>query len=102
MNAAILKVSEDRLVGFYEEPFAEIASRSGVPLETVVERLRAMLEAGTIRRMRQTLLTTNLAAGALIAWKVPPPRLEAAFDYMFRDDPFSGHVVLRSTDRATP
>ncbi len=24
-----------------------------------------------------------------------------AFDYMFRQDPFSGHVVLRSTDSAT-
>jgi AsnC-like protein/siroheme decarboxylase NirDL-like protein len=102
INAAILRISEDRLSGFHEEPFAEIASRSGIPLETVVERLRAMLEAGTIRRIRQTFLTTNLAAGALIAWKVPPAGLDAAFDFMFRDDPFSGHVVLRSTDRATP
>jgi hypothetical protein len=102
INAAILRISEDRLAGFHFEPFAEIAGRTGLDLDTVIERLRAMLEAGTIRRIRQTLLTTNLAAGALIAWKVPQERLEAAFDFMFRDDPFSGHVVLRSTDRGTP
>ena len=57
-----------------------------------------MRSAGTIRRVRQTLLATNLAEGALVAWKAPPEKLEAAFDYMFRRDPFSGHVVLRSTD----
>ena len=51
--------------------------------------------------MRQTLLATNLASGALAAWKLPPEKLEPAFDFMFREDPFSGHVVLRSTDGNT-
>jgi DNA-binding Lrp family transcriptional regulator len=101
VNAAILAVSEDRLQGFQEEPFQEIARLSGVPLETVLERIRAMLAAGTIRRVRQTLMATNLAPGALVAWKIAPERLDAAFEYMFRDDPFSGHVVIRSTDRET-
>lgn len=98
-NARILAVSEDRLAGFHSRPFAEIAKRSGVELPVVLERIRAMLDAGTIRRVRQTLLATNLANGALVAWAVPPDRLEAAFETMARDDPFSGHVVLRSTDR---
>jgi hypothetical protein len=57
-----------------------------------------MLRAGTVRRVRQTLLATNLAKGALVAWKVPDSNIDAAFDLMFRWDPFSGHVVLRSTD----
>jgi hypothetical protein len=60
-----------------------------------------MLRAGTIRRVRQTLMATDLAPGALVAWEVDPERLDAAFDYMFQRDPFSGHVVLRSTDAAT-
>ena len=60
-----------------------------------------MLRAGTVRRVRQTLLATNLASGALVAWKVPAARLDAAFDFMSKEDPFSGHVVLRSTDAAT-
>ena len=101
VNAAILAVSEDRIAGFVEEPFAEIAAVSGIAESIVEERLRAMLDAGTIRRIRQTLMATNLAPGALIAWSVPADRLDAAFDYMSKEDPFSGHVVIRSTDGET-
>jgi len=61
-----------------------------------------MLAAGVIRRIRQTLMATNLAPGALVAWKVPPAKLDSAFGYMVHDDPFSGHVVIRSTDGDTP
>ena len=102
VNAAILAVSEDRLSGFQEDPFGEIAARSGVAVDVAIERIVAMLRAGTIRRVRQTLMSTNLARGALVAWQVPPEHLERAFDYMFKEDPFSGHVVIRSTDAATP
>ncbi|HEY6327204.1 MAG TPA: hypothetical protein VIW73_11900 [Candidatus Cybelea sp.] len=97
VNAAILAVSEDRLAGFQADPFGEIASRTGISVETVIERIVAMLRAGTIRRVRQTLLSTSLAHGALCAWEVAPDRLDAAFDFMFREDPFSGHVVIRTT-----
>jgi hypothetical protein len=102
VNAAILAVSEDRIAGFIDEPFAEIARLSGIGEATVIERLRAMLESGTIRRIRQTLMATNLAPGALIAWKIAPDSVDAAFDYLSRQDPFSGHVVIRSTDGETP
>jgi DNA-binding Lrp family transcriptional regulator len=102
INAKILAISEDKIEGFVREPFAEIAARSGVAVETVMERIAAMLKAGTIRRVRQTLLASNLADGALVAWKVAPERIDAAFDYMSQCDPFSGHVVLRSTDAVTP
>src|SRR3954468_7283273 len=101
VNAAILAVSEDRLQGFQQDPFAEVARKSGIAVDTVIERVRAILAAGTIRRVRQTLMATNLAPGALVAWQLPPERLDAAFDFMFREDPFSGHVVIRSTDRET-
>jgi DNA-binding Lrp family transcriptional regulator len=99
INARILAVSEDKLGGFHREPFREIAVRSGVDFEQVVERIQAMLAAGVIRRVRQTLLATKLAHGALVAWRCDPDRLDATFDFMFREDPFSGHVVTRSTDR---
>ncbi|HEY9085757.1 MAG TPA: hypothetical protein VIN40_07470 [Candidatus Tyrphobacter sp.] len=101
-NAAILTVSEDRLTGFQEDPFGEIASRSGVDIDRVIERIAAMLRGGTIRRVRQTLMATNLARGALCAWEVTTERLDAAFDFMAREDPFSGHVVIRNTDAASP
>jgi hypothetical protein len=101
LNARILAVSEDRIAGFLVDPFDEIARLSDLSVEIVLERLRAMLAAGTIRRIRQTLMATNLAPGALVAWRVPSERLDAAFDFMWREDPFSGHIVIRSTDGAT-
>jgi DNA-binding Lrp family transcriptional regulator len=101
INAKILAVSEDKIEGFVREPFEEIARRSGVDVDDVTARIKAMLRAGTIRRVRQTLMATNLADGALVAWKVPEDKIDAAFDWMFQRDPFSGHVVLRSTDTAS-
>src|SRR5205807_9868390 len=98
INERILAVSEDKLEGFMPEPFQEISARSGLDVETVMLRIASMLRAGTIRRVRQTLLATNLAEGALVAWKIPENKIDAAFDFMFQRDPFSGHVVLRSTD----
>lgn len=102
VNARILAVSEDRISGFVEEPFVAIAEASGLSEDVVIERLRAMLSAGVIRRIRQTLMATNLAPGALVAWRVPAEKLDSAFNYMAAEDPFSGHVVIRSTDAETP
>lgn len=102
LNAQILAVSEDRIQGFVRDPFGTIAQQSGLDVELVMERIRAMLRAGTIRRVRQTLMATNLAEGALVAWQFPNEKLDEAFDFMFQQDPFSGHVVIRSTDAATP
>jgi DNA-binding Lrp family transcriptional regulator len=98
INARILAVSEDCIQGFVRDPMAEIARRCELPVDTVIERIRAMLRGGTIRRVRQTLMATDLAPGALVAWEVDADKLDAAFETMFRDDPFSGHVVVRSTD----
>jgi len=101
-NAKILAISEDRIQGFVRDPFGTIAELSGLDVNTVMERIRTMLRAGTIRRVRQTLMATNLAEGALVAWQYATEKIEPAFEFMVKDDPFSGHVVIRSTDAATP
>ncbi len=97
-NRRILAVAEDRVAGFHRHPFAAVAAACGLPEETVRERLLAMLQAGTIRRVRQTLLSTSLAEGALIAWQVPEEKLESAYAWMRDNDPFTGHVVLRESE----
>ena len=102
INARILSVSEDKIQGFQRDPLGQIAKQSGLELPVVIERIQAMLRAGTIRRVRQTLLATNLAQGSLVAWEVPQDKLDASFDFLFQQDPFSGHVVTRSTDAVTP
>lgn len=99
VNTQILSIAEDQIKGFHRRPFHFIEEKSQVPLDTVLERIRAMLRAGVIRRVRQTFLANKLADGGLVAWDIPTEKLDAAFDFMFKDDPFSGHVVLRSTDR---
>jgi DNA-binding Lrp family transcriptional regulator len=101
VNEQILEVSEDRVQGFHEDPIGEIARLCCINAGTVAERLQAMLRAGTIRRVRQTLMSINLAEGGLVAWIVPEDRLQAAFDWMFQNDPFTGHIVIRSTDEGT-
>ena len=98
INAKILAVSEDRLQGFQQDPLGAIVRESGVEIQIVIERIRAMLRSGAIRRVRQTLLATNLAKGALVAWKVPIEKMDSAFNYLYEEDPFSGHVVTRTTD----
>ena len=101
INRSILEVSEDRVCGFVRDPMRTIAELANVPMPIVVQRIRAMLEAGTIRRVRQTLMATNLAQGALIAWKIAEQRTEAAFDFMATHDPFSGHVVIRNGENGS-
>ena len=101
-NTRILSVSEDLLEGFHERPFDAIAERTGLPLEQVLAHIRMMLRGGTIRRVRQTLLANKLAEGALVAWQIPPFNLTTAFRFLVDQDPFSGHVVTRSTDRKLP
>lgn len=97
----ILTIAEDRLTGFHAHPFDEIAGRSQLPVSIVLERLKAMLEGGSIRRIRQTLLSTSLADGALIAWKVPADKELSAWEWLCKNDPFTGHVVLRRSDTPT-
>ena len=36
INATILSVSEDRIAGFLEDPFSEIARLAGLPVESGV------------------------------------------------------------------
>ena len=71
VNTDILLVAEDRIKGFRRRPFHAISEQCGHPVPVVIQRLKAMMEAGVVRRVRQTLLATKLAHGALVAWSLP-------------------------------
>src|SRR5207248_4623361 len=91
INEKILAISEDKIEGFVGEPFHEIAERSGVGAGVVMARIAAMLRAGSIRRVRQTLLATNLAGGALVALQVAGGKIGTSFIFMFQCGPISWH-----------
>lgn len=101
INSQILCVSEDQIQGFVDDPFLAIAQQSDVAVDVVIERIRGMMAGGTIRRVRQTLMANKLAPGALVAWEITNEKLNQGFDYLFKDDPFSGHIVVRTTDNQT-
>ena len=101
LNHRILCVAEDAVTGFHRHPFRCIADRTGIDEAEVISRLKGMLQAGTIRRVRQTLLSTSLAEGALIAWRVPEARLESAYAWLSAHDPVTGHVVIRECSNST-
>ncbi len=98
-NRRLLTVAEDRLNGFYEQPFAELAFRCELTEQEVLHRLSAMLQEGLIRNIRQTLPGNALTPGCLVAWQLPNiPALSFAYDWLIEHDPFSGHVVIREPD----
>lgn len=100
-NRRILAVAEDRMRGFHERPFLAIGRACELPEQLVLERLRAMLLSGTVRYLRQTLPSTALTRGCLIAWQLPEARLAPAFDWLREHDPFTGHIVIRRAESAT-
>lgn len=102
INRRILAVAEDQLSGFYVRPFEALGAACGLPEETVMERMRAMLHSGAILRLRQTLPSTSLTQGCLIAWRVPEEKIDAAFDWLEQHDPFTGHIVIRRATDGTP
>ena len=67
INAKILAIS-DKIEGFVRSCFRKLHS-SGVPRKTAMERIAATPRAGTVRGSGKRL-ATNLADGALVAWKV--------------------------------
>ena len=98
INARILSVSEDRIAGFTRDPVAEISQQTGIDPQTVIGRVQAMMRGGDYSPCPPDAAGDESVRGALVAWLVSPERLQEAFDWMVTNDPFSGHVVIRSTD----
>jgi len=98
ITARILGSTGERLPGFQRNPMAEIARLTGITQEVVIDRLRACLDGGVLRRIHQAPLASSAADGVLCAWQVPAEQVEAAFDFLFSQDPFTSQVIERHSD----
>jgi DNA-binding Lrp family transcriptional regulator len=61
------------------EPYARVAKRVGVSVETLLARLGAMLERGEVRRMGVSIAhrKAGIEANVMCVWRVPPEQVEA-------------------------
>lgn len=98
LNRRILAEAEDRIAGFYENPIGKIASCCGMPEHEVRERLLVMMRGGTIREIRQVLSSDARGASCLVAWRLPDDVLDAAFDWLVRNDSATGHIAIREPE----
>lgn len=98
VNRRLLAVAEDSLTGFRAHPLDDLAVRCDLPVREVQRRLRELMRAGIVRGVRQTLLSSALFPGCLVAWRVPSSKLPTAFAHLAERDPATGHVVIREPE----
>ncbi|MDD2754051.1 MAG: AsnC family transcriptional regulator [Methanothrix sp.] len=75
----LLKIAQDG-VELTSRPYRVLGDRVGISEEEVIVRLRALQEAGIIRRFAATIghRALGIVANAMIAWKVAPEEVESA------------------------
>jgi siroheme decarboxylase len=75
----LLKIAQDG-VELTARPYQVLGDLVGISEEEVMERLRALQEAGIIRRFAATIghRALGIVANAMIAWKVSPEDMERA------------------------
>lgn len=66
------------------QPYAEVAARAGVDEQRALERIRAWVADGTIRRFgaRVTHREVGFPANGMSVWRVPEDRIEETGRYM--------------------
>ncbi|HIH44163.1 MAG TPA: Lrp/AsnC family transcriptional regulator [Candidatus Methanoperedenaceae archaeon] len=73
----ILRLSQDG-IPLVDEPFAEMADKLGIGEPELLERLRNMMDNGTIRRFGASIghRAIGIRANAMCTWNVPDERVE--------------------------
>jgi DNA-binding Lrp family transcriptional regulator len=75
----LLKIVQDG-VQLTMRPYQVLGDQVGISEQEVIERLRALQEAGIIRRFAATIghRALGIVANAMIAWKAAPDQVERA------------------------
>ncbi|MDR2455140.1 MAG: AsnC family transcriptional regulator [Deltaproteobacteria bacterium] len=65
-------------LGYSAAPYAELAEKTGLTEDRVLERIEELLAAGVIRRMAGVLVhqKSGFSANAMVVWKVERARLD--------------------------
>jgi DNA-binding Lrp family transcriptional regulator len=97
LDRRILRALQDGLP-IVPEPYGEVAVRLGVPAETLLERLRAMIGRGEVRRMGASIAhrRAGIAANVMCVWRVPTAEVER-----FAADAIRFDEVTHCYERAT-
>jgi DNA-binding Lrp family transcriptional regulator len=76
-DMALLRAAQEGLK-LTERPYQALGESLGISEDEVIERLKALIERGAVRRFAATIghLALGIVANAMIAWKVEPEDLE--------------------------
>jgi DNA-binding Lrp family transcriptional regulator len=77
IDRAVLHITQDG-IPLENEPFASIATETGMSQEQVVAVFKKLLESGVIKRLGISVnqRTVGIVANAVVAWKVPQDQVE--------------------------
>lgn len=77
IDKAILHAMQDGIL-MLKEPFAEVAKKTGISQDEVIDRLKRLISEGVMRRFGVSVnqRKIGITANALVVWKVPQNRVE--------------------------
>lgn len=77
LDRRIIRAVQDGLP-LTPEPYRQVADTLGISADLLLERLRAMLDRGEVRRFGASVAHRNagIAANVLCVWRIPPEALE--------------------------
>ena len=101
-DIALLRILQDDMP-ICERPYAELAARSGMSEDEVIERIRRWKETGVIRRIGAFIrhMRAGFSANGMVVWRVPEERVEEVGGRLALRDAGS-HCYGRSSSERWP
>jgi DNA-binding Lrp family transcriptional regulator len=97
LDRRIVEATQDGLP-LVPEPYAQVAGELGIAEEELLERLRAMIERGEVRRVAASIAhrRAGVTANVMCVWRVPPDEVGA-----FAAEAARCEAITHLYDRAT-
>jgi len=77
LDLKLIKLTQDG-IDLVPEPFGKIALELAIPVAEVIDRTRALVESGVVRRFGASIghRVLGIVANAMCVWNVPDDRVE--------------------------